>query len=721
MFLLAEAGTERYVPWAKRAAARLDAKRQEMGLFALVKTYFPEASVQVWIKATEAGRSIRITGHPATGWQFHYDSATHQDRWYYVDGRALKYYNEWTTTASGGSGGTGSPRALAALALGGKSFAHQADALDGSMYLARRGRAAQLVSDAEAFPSQLGIRDTRPISQLDGQTDFLMPAYYGAPGMQFSEDGEVFATTSRLAASKGLPRVFALSPAQLAEEASVPEAEWGSTQFDEVLSGMPQFVTDFYAGVGTSIDANQNSGSLALYALSAGSVGGLPLRLELRALFDRFSDAPVVEAFMPYAASVALNTGLATYEAVLAARYVVARYDRASNAWVVARQRDFPDLALYRVTGSSTTARPGILSAPLDYFDLNNPPHWAGADRGADGPHQWTLVPNATVTPSGDHYDYAYSTDRPVLYRDGAVVSTALPKFMNDGGGHTRRPSLLGANATSALVTYTGTGGGSLGDDAYLGTSWCGTWGATQITSSTNARDLHLAPAADELWYGRTGALPARYFRGGSLVRNFGSRPAADAASYALYGAPSPEGFYFPEPVGWSYDHPRQMRALLYRKITLTPGSGSGDTKLVYAGTVDVPGFGTIVVPVTSGPVTDGLSADGALYWSVSAGAFVSFTPADFDATFSTSGSTFHPNLASSYLISTGSTPDSYAWDAPATGLVEYVPDDDRFRVVRLLSEAATPYPARDGADATPATISLSEATLVQREFVPHP
>lgn len=62
MFLQAEAGTERWVQWARRRAGTLDADRRARDLPALAKSYTPEDGTLVWIKVTDFGASIRISG-----------------------------------------------------------------------------------------------------------------------------------------------------------------------------------------------------------------------------------------------------------------------------------------------------------------------------------------------------------------------------------------------------------------------------------------------------------------------------------------------------------------------------------------------------------------------------------------------------------------------------------------------------------------------------------
>lgn len=66
MLLQVDAGGEKWLPWARRKAAALDAmRREDAKVEFLAKTYAPEAGSLVFIKVSDAGAQIRITASSA--------------------------------------------------------------------------------------------------------------------------------------------------------------------------------------------------------------------------------------------------------------------------------------------------------------------------------------------------------------------------------------------------------------------------------------------------------------------------------------------------------------------------------------------------------------------------------------------------------------------------------------------------------------------------------
>lgn len=701
-FLEIGAGTERWVQFARQRAVELDVLRRSFKMPYLTRSYSPEPGTTVWIKAGDHGPRIRITGGAVAGWNF--ANSVDEQRWYYIVANRLKYYNEFELAGDGD----------AALSLDGKSFAYGQAASPNTTYLSRRGRDSQEVTGV-AHNSSLDtpharLHDVRVLET--GSGDMIYEAYAGAPGRRLSSDGTLFFA---LATTTSLPRIFELAQSQLDEESELEESEWSATQYDEAYAGtLPPFVTEFYASLpGHSIAYASGT----TYDVSTPLLPLTTLELEYRAMFDHFSDTPVMSVAMPYVPSFTVDPVSGFYEGYLSVRYVVAQYDRATAGWTVVRSQDFPGLVYLRADGVFYP-QPALVSAPWDVVAGTTQGianlHYVGAEMGGTTPHQWTIVPNALLTPGINPHQYTYGHDpaaSPQLLRDGAVICDDLPKFV---GTESRVPALFEANATSALVVYFSDGAGSHPDDSYVGINWCGAWGKTHLSAHQSGLLYLLSPLADELWFGRPDdGLSCSYWRDGALVRDFGVVPTADSSSYADYSEAPEEGFHFAEPIGWSYKA-QDMRAKIYRRIELTPANPGTVTHL-YGGTINIPTVGSLTLG--AGFLFNTGFADAA---GTTVVGFVGLsTPADFDTFFGVSGTTFVPD-GSEYDRTFGASAESYAWDT-ATALVRYDAESGAFRVTRTLSETEVSVPARGGEDATPPTAEWSEATLVQRTFVPHP
>lgn len=446
MYLLADAGTERWVQYARRKAAALDASRASLRLLALTKAYAPEAGVLIWIRSTEAGTSVRITGGIA-------------GRIYeLVAAGGLSYPRYYKLPGKYG--------ALAPLDVGNEVF--------------RSGPKLSFGAETVAAMRQNNATLARTIDvSRANKASAVLAGPFDDTVLELSNDGTTLAAAE-------LPR----GGVRLATIGSGA----ASTTVSTVHTGVPQWIADFYASLAlphvlhsaddvsppVQVDVLLSLPSAPVGACyvrtqqNGGGVGTAPYPLTVDLVYTTVHDVLVVLARMPYFTFYQETLpsppdGTHNYEWRQGFRYEARRY--VAGAWEVVYAESRPDVVRW-TAGATDGNIAGSFGATV--YSIGGAPVKGGPFTYVAGPDAGLLpaaplVRSARAAPLAVMGVYAAGTE---LRANGAVVAAL--------------PSLASSIAVAAAS------GGTLLQTPLVGTyQWAGAWG---VLAGIPAGQAHLSP-----------------------------------------------------------------------------------------------------------------------------------------------------------------------------------------------------------------------------------
>lgn len=695
MILQVEAGTERFAQWAKRKARAVDAMRKSLRLFALSKFYAPESGVLVWIKATEGGILVRVTGGAETGRKRLVTvSSTNVERFYLLKKGKLQNYSEVPYDASLSS----------VMSFDGSTAAGTVP--NATLNAMRKNK----LNAAVALETSYGTLPTVPTRLVLNQMPAL-PEWrlLGGSGEDVAVSQKGTLVVARETAS-ALPRVLQCS------------SDNTNTILSVLSSGYPQWVLDFYAArsiphslyrdttthesytVGltyvladiAALDTQNLYKRITAPTIALTSLIEDELTVRFYVAHDKFSDRPVMLVQMPYVSVFTCDGTVspAAYTARFGVRTELRAYD-STLGWQAIYAEQFDDVATLSWTSSAsfrTFLYDGVNSAVICEKSIGKT-FSAGVDR----PSQ-PYFPSIAVAKDKLGVLASYGTSNPFSVKfNGTTLFTH-------------------SSATQTVTRY-----GSQG--TLIPSSWFGPWGV--VTPTAIGGDDWLSPDGLEHLRGASGGATGwAYWKDGALKQSItGPIPAANATTYATYGTTPASGFYFLNSVvSWRYDK-KQFKCLASTRINFTPGFTGEQFVHVWGGIVHVPPpIGDLLANGSGSGI--GFDASGThLYSSNSDGTYTLYTPAEVDALFGTSGTTFELDGTQYELdLGSGTQPDTYTW-VTATVDVGWDAKLGSLAVKKTYSEVLQPVKSRGPLTETiPATttVSFSDASLVQDYLLPH-
>lgn len=709
MILQVEPGTERYVSWARHQAARLDAQRRDTGVFAIVRTYSPEPGLLCWIKATEFGAHIRLTGGSAAGRTFRdsVNATPTPRRLYYVAGKVLREYGESTAT----------PSSAQHLSVDGHTTTWRT--ADGHIFVSRRARtpaevAGDLADAATPAPEQAAC----VLSHLPYTPGVAQPApdwARPARGRAWCSDrgGQVTGLYQRL------PRVVQVQQALIAEE-SAPRETWSpATTVSTVTEGPP---ADMLPRLELSGDQWHSFFDVTSEVPQRLTMG--PSDIVLAAGYDRFADVPValvedVTSRLQTIVSFATVGGVLTHNYYVA--YAQSTYElRAwrAGAWQVLWSHAFGD-SYWGEVGENVTLHdsavvsagllpgagpmPAARGADVTVAIASSPGQdpralWVRRNRTIAEPFRATNSP-PDVSPLSQGATVDNLGGETLMSNDAEVWAAPADKVLHG----------VYAAAPRGYVVLLAELDGSSPAYSWLHAPAGGALARTAMPVGLSA--FAMSPAGSEAW-----TTEPAYYELGVQKRSWGARPTADATSFATYGTPPPDGFWFVSSVaGWRYDKPATAKVAVSTHIERTPGTPGG-SMIVQGGVIHVDLLGDISVPTNPSDPQDGFTLDGSLWWDGSR----FWTEAELSANVGGLAVTFIPNGVT-YDVTTAGTPDTYAW-AEATVDLKWDDASGRFHIGKTYSEALVDVPSRGPLEETipgATTIETSDAELLQDYLVP--
>ena len=675
MFVQAEAGTERWVRWAKAKLAQLAALRHAGGLLALVKTYFPENGVQVWVKSSEFGSHIRITGG-AAGRVIRSVTGSILDI-FRVSGR-VQYGRP-----------TDASQSPVMSWLGDTILYNKAGAAPAALRAARKNRAAQDLADTMAITMGTAMPYRWQSPNLTG---LLNRAGQG----WLSEDGKLAHCLEAVASLPyKYPRTYRLASDDKSDTA---------TLFSAVLTGQPQPYKDQVAATqAASGDYFTFAGASSLVFLRTNWKTGVPYYyafgsprdISVEPLYDPERDRLLLHLRADYPESIsAVPDGIGGQNVTAYSAYhsVLYELDPVALTWSEIARREVPHASHW--TWNEDVL--GNVDAPGGSMGtLNGLTVWA--------PGSFSNPVDIGTTFADARTTYATSVK-------GLPAALAWPVAGATMGFQTSGGALVGSLAdTQATQLQAWAPSGILASRPVpTNMQWQDVpTGAVVTLATTDKTQVFMSSSGRQLWWlDLSGKTFAKLYANGTLRRTLGGPvPAANATTFATYGADSPDGFYFLEydpvvatgdNVLWSRDR-EAFKAKRYVRISSTAATLQG-------GIIHTSLFGDIPVPSAS---ADGFTFETPVRYQNNSG--VLFTEAEFGAAIGDPSVTFAPN----------GTPagGSYSW-VTATSLIQYDPDADSFRVLKDYtgSTATTEDPGTPGSPG----VTLTDAQLVQDEFLPH-
>ncbi len=653
--LQADAGTSTYVAWAKREAEKLDVLRRNMGLRTMSRVLTPVAGVKVYIRLDGdvarilvtggvAGRTRRLNTDDGEGAAF---------RFYHVAGGHLDGYGEASRTG-------GQPNAQEVMSFDGSTLAWTAT---GS-------------NDVKVMRKQK-LPATYTRSTLNGQRADQLDWLTHGTRLTLAAGSDPYRVWDALKFNFGMNKTGKLLYALDVEPtigtrqatALAVSSDATSTSLAQTWqSGVPQFVTDFYASRSPQhVLHSESSGTLQIPDVlmfnpdASGYVlvphwmqipaSQINQSLQLFVMWDPFAELPVIFVSMPYATFVD-NVPLARYDVSTSERIELRRLNPTTLGWDLLDSVDRgPTLAF------------AYSSAAFMYNYLG----FQALTTGAAGPDY-----GAKLLPA-----IGLDLQPSLLSRQATSIALRGQTFSKPSG----YDNVLNAARDGVLVNNVTTG-----HDVWSGA----TWSLDVVHASFPAI---LSPHGDLAWVGAGNGSAFDYYEQGALKQHFDAVPTANSSSFALYGTPSPNGLWFVKDIiGWRYDKPKTAKAVVYTKVNAPA------TLHLFGGTLNIPGLGSSPVNQASG---SGFNQDGTLYFDTAGNVL---TPAQWDALAGTTGTTFVLD-GTQYDLSVG----SYSWST-ATVDLKY---DSAVKVAKIYATKAVNLPVRGSLGGT-GTIATSDAEIVQ-------
>lgn len=374
------------------------------------------------------------------------------------------------------------------------------------------------------------------------------------------------------------------------------------TQATLVTSGIPAFVTAFYAGRSVPHYLHQLTATWLMPLVDRGTYyrtiprlnvsGGQVIwlgspqatqTLDMLFGYDRLADAPVLFVRMPYAQSLSVDGGNnATY--VFADRYELRRYNFGTGTWTLIYSLDWPTIV------NGTMLEDAAYAASAGDFVANTRQVHNGLTTVADVGYTSYLTPSGRTTPGtagGQDITKAQGAvgrtlSLAMVYitgSDGAQVinaNGAVRATVPGVGSFTRMRAYA---ASGLIVSYTTTG-----LNADTAAHWIGAWGNTALSNASAGYDIYfMSPTGNKLWVDSTGA----YYENGAPAVTMplsAAAPAANAGSFALYGNKSLQGFYFLDFIaGWHIPKDAVKMRVYTRVLHPTPTTYTWEIKTILA------------------------------------------------------------------------------------------------------------------------------------------
>jgi hypothetical protein len=541
--LQADPGTEPYLAWALRRVRALEALRRSTGLQAMFRVMSPASGVLVHLRYAGGQWSVRVTGG-AAGRTRRLNTADGEGaafRWYHVKG-GLDGYAEAVRTASQANRQENMSfdgSALAYCAVGSADVKVMRKQKIVASYT--RSTRNALTAEQIIWLTHGVMVDLQPSDSRYDNTRSVWDVLEFNFGL--SDSGKRL-YVSDIEPTLGTRQVTAFD-VSTTDTNTVLSQTW--------QSGVPQFVTDFYASLviphtlHASGHANPDQVPDALAfnpdtLIPESGLGphffALPVRFaplnsgydagtgpQIYPAWDPFNAVPLLVVTMPYASALSKDVGT-NYIWTVGERREIRRLDPDTLTWELVEATDRPAMIFLTYSG-----------APTVPYTINGVQVIGGANNTAASDYGATLFP-------------AMGLDLPptnVAQRSTSV--TVLDKVFTKPTGY---DLLLNAARDAVWVNN-----GSTGHTIWVGDTW-----SHDFVSLANPPIF--SPHGELMWTGKDSS-GWDYYELGILKQHFVSAPTADASSFATYGAVSPTGFWLVnDVVGWRYDRPTSVKAAVY-------------------------------------------------------------------------------------------------------------------------------------------------------------